>query len=150
MKGYSAFRKAPALPERLSQIAQCHIQDTHWWRLTHLQRSSLCILHPKPTGPPGHSLVASYPSVEKQFVYSAPQADWATRTLIGGILLICREAVCVFCTSADRTTRTLIGGGSQPSVDIQSVCSAAPADWNWNSTLKQIIVYKLFVLAKNT
>ena len=30
IKIYSAFPKAPALPEPHHQIILCHIQDTHW------------------------------------------------------------------------------------------------------------------------
>ena len=49
--GYSAFPKAPVLLEPHHQIVQCHIQDTHW--------------------------AGSYPSAEKQLVYSTAPADWA-------------------------------------------------------------------------
>ena len=49
MKGYSAFPKAPALLERHHQIVYCHIQDTRWG--------------------------GSYPSAEKQSVYSTAPAD---------------------------------------------------------------------------
>ena len=48
-KGYSAFPKAPTLPE-----PQCHIQDTHrvGGGLTPLQRCCRCFLKPWPTGQP--------------------------------------------------------------------------------------------------
>ena len=51
--------------------------------LTPLQRCSRCIQQPDLTGPPGHSLAESYPSTEKQSVYSTAlsPADWATRTI---------------------------------------------------------------------
>ena len=52
MKGYSAFPKVPALLEPHQQIVYCHIQDTRW-------------------------RVGSYPSAEKQSVYSIAPADWA-------------------------------------------------------------------------
>ena len=52
MKEYSAFPKAPALLEPHHQIVLGHIQDTCWrW--------------------------GSYPSAEKQSVYSTAPADWA-------------------------------------------------------------------------
>ena len=38
----------------------------------------------------------SYPFAEMQLVYSIALADRATRTLIGGVLSLCREAVGVF------------------------------------------------------
>ena len=55
IKGYSSFTKAPALLEPHHQIVWCHIQDTHWGR--------------------------SYPSAEKQSVYSTAPADWAREDL---------------------------------------------------------------------
>ena len=65
--------------------------------LTPLQRSSRCILQPKPIGPPGHSLRRSYNSVEIQSLYSTVPADWTTRTLVGGgVLPLCREVVSIF------------------------------------------------------
>ena len=75
-------------------------QDTHWQGLTPLQRSSQCILQLQPNGPPGHSLAGSYTSTEQQLVYSTIPADWATRTLIGRVLPLCREAVSVFYISS--------------------------------------------------
>ena len=51
IKGYSAFSKAPALLEPHHQIVWCHNQDTRWG--------------------------GSYPSTEKQSVYSTAPADWA-------------------------------------------------------------------------
>ena len=53
MKGYTAFLKTPALLEPHNQIVWCHIQDTSW-------------------------MWGSYPSAEKQSVYSTAPADWAT------------------------------------------------------------------------
>ena len=52
MKGYSTFRKAPALLEPHHQIVYCHIQDTHCGGggSYPLQRSSRCFLQPQPTG----------------------------------------------------------------------------------------------------
>ena len=91
--------------------------------LTPLERSSQCILQPQPTGPPGHSLGGvlplwreavsvfyspsrlghqdtrweeSYPSGEKQSVYSTAPADWATRTLVGrGLTPLERSSQCI-------------------------------------------------------
>ena len=55
MKGYSAFLKAPASLELHHQIVLYHIQDTRG---------------------------GSYPSVEKQPVYSTAPADWANGAMI--------------------------------------------------------------------
>ena len=100
-------------------------QDTRWGSLTLLQRFSWCILQLLPTGPPGHSLGESYSSAEIQLVYFTPLptgpaghslgesyssaeiqlvyftalADWGTRTLVGGVLLFCRDSVGVFYSS---------------------------------------------------
>ena len=49
MKGYSTFPKIP-VQEPHHQIVLCHIQNTHWWSLTPLQRCSLCILSPSQLG----------------------------------------------------------------------------------------------------
>ena len=56
------------------------------YKITSLQRSSRCILQPQPTGQRlfsviylGHSLEDSYPSAEKQSVYSTAPAEWAKR-----------------------------------------------------------------------
>ena len=59
MKGYFAFPKAPALLEPHHQIVYCHIQDTRWG--------------------------GSYPSVEKQPVYSTAPADWTIHKLMPAI-----------------------------------------------------------------
>ena len=56
MKGYSAFLKAPALLEPYYQFVKCHIRDTHWLG------------------------GESYPSAEKQSVYSTAPDDWAVFT----------------------------------------------------------------------
>ena len=73
--------------------------------LTPLQRSSRCILHPQLTGLAGlafyaeQSMGESYPSVEKQSVYSTSPIDWTgwfsvlCKTVDGGVLPFCREAV---------------------------------------------------------
>ena len=74
-------------------------QDTHWESLTPLKRCSRCLLQLQPTGPPGHSLGGSYPSVEMHSVSSAVPSEWATRTLIGRVFPLCRDAVGVFCSS---------------------------------------------------
>ena len=50
MKGYSTFPKAPILLEPHHEIAQYHLQDTHWRGLTLLQRTTQCILQPQLTG----------------------------------------------------------------------------------------------------
>ena len=49
MKKYSTFPKAPVLLEPHHQIVKCHIQDPLWW---------------------------SFPSAEKQSVYSTAPANW--------------------------------------------------------------------------
>ena len=50
MKGYSAFPKAPALLEHHHQILLVSYLGHSLVGLTPLQRSSRCILQPKPTG----------------------------------------------------------------------------------------------------
>ena len=72
-------------------------QDTSWGSLTPLQRCSRCILQPQPTGSSRHFLGESYSSAEMQSVYSTAPADWVIKTLLGGVLLLCRDAVGVFC-----------------------------------------------------
>ena len=70
--------------------------DTHWGRLTPQQRCSWCIIQPQPTGLLRHSLGETYPSAEVQLVYYTAPADWATETLIVGVLPLSRGAVGVF------------------------------------------------------
>ena len=117
--------------------------SSRWAGLTLLQRCSRCILQPQPTE---LSLGGSYPSAEMQSVYSAAPADWA---LVGRVLPFCRDAVGVFrspsrlssrwagLTLLQRCSRCILQpqptelslGGSYPSAEMQSVYSAAPADW---------------------
>ena len=52
MKGYSTYPKGPAFLEPHHQIVECYIQDTHWR--------------------------GSYPSAEKQSVYSTAPVNWAS------------------------------------------------------------------------
>ena len=130
-------------------------RGTRWGSLTPLQRCSQCILQPKPTGLPEHSLGESYPFAEMQSVYSATQADWATGALVGGVLPLCRDAVSVFCNPSRlgyRSTRwgsltlcrdavsvfcnpSRLGyrgtcwGESYPFAEMQSVYSATQAHW---------------------
>ena len=87
---------------------------TRWLSLTSLQRSSRCILQPKPTGPLvdwvwplcreavdvfynpsrlGHSLIESDLSAKKQSVPSTAPADWATRS--GSLTLLQRFSRCI-------------------------------------------------------
>ena len=74
--------------------------DTRWGSHTPLQKCSRCILQLQQTGPPGHSLEKSYPSAEMQLVYSTAPADRATRTLVGEVIPLCRDAVGVFYSSS--------------------------------------------------
>ena len=71
--------------------------------LTPLQRCSQCILQPQPTGPQD--------------------------ILWGGVLPLCRDVVGVFCTLSRLGHRTFLGEGSNSSAEMQSVYSAAQADW---------------------
>ena len=71
-------------------------QDTRWGGLAPLQRSSQCILPPQPTWPPRHPLGMSYSSAETQSVYFTAPADLTTKTSVGEVLPLCREAVRVF------------------------------------------------------
>ena len=100
----------------------------------------------------GQTLVGgggSYPFAEKQSVYSAAPASWATGHSLVGVLSLCRDAVGVNSTGPQDTRwgggilplcrgavgvnqlgQTLIGGGgSYPFVEKQSVYSTATADW---------------------
>ena len=63
IKGYTAFPKAPALQEPHHQIVHCHVQDTRWGR-------------------------GSYPSVEKQSVYS-PAPVYFTEFSVFFFLFLC-------------------------------------------------------------
>ena len=64
-KGYLTFPIAPALKEPHHQIIQCYIQDARFeW--------------------------VSYPSAEKQSVYSTASADWA-KTYLKKLLLIAQN-----------------------------------------------------------
>ena len=123
--------------------------------LTSLQRCSRRILQPQPTGPPGHSLGEFYPSADMQSVYSTGPSRLGHKTLVGGVLPLCRDSVGVFCSpsrlghqdtrwgnltplqicsryiqqaQADWATRHSLGE-FYLSVEIQSVYSAALADW---------------------
>ena len=60
---------------------------------------------------PGYLLEESYLSAEMQLVYSAAQSDMAEMVFMS------------------YPGHSFIWGGVTPSVEIQSVCSAAPADW---------------------
>ena len=72
------------------------IQDTHWERLTLLQRCSWCILQPPPTGPPGHTLGGIYPTAEMQLVYSVAIADLGHQdTHWEGLTLLQRCSWCI-------------------------------------------------------
>ena len=75
------------------RISQLSLEDTHWGSLTCLPRYSCCILQPQPTQPLGHLFGESHPSAEIQLVYSTASANLTTRTLIWGVLPLCRNAV---------------------------------------------------------
>ena len=100
-------------------------QDIRWGSFNLLQRCSHCILQPQPTGPrftgvstfdcfvskSGHSLGEPYSSAVMTSLYSVASADWdkiywslgirlfsvKIRTLTGGFLLFCVDAIAVFC-----------------------------------------------------
>ena len=76
-----AFTKAPALlAPHPSWLGQ---RDTCWGSLTPLQRCSRCILQPQLT---------------------------RQRTLVVGVILLCRDVVGVFCNPSWLSQRTLVGG----------------------------------------
>ena len=130
-------------------------QNTRWESFTPLQRCSLCVLHPQLIGPPGRSLGEFYPSAEMQSVCSTSPADWATRTLVGRVLPLCRDAVCVFYipswlgyqdarwesfTPLQRCSLCVLHpqpirppghslGEFYPSAEMQSAYSTTPSDW---------------------
>ena len=58
-----------------------------------------------------------------------------SRTLVGGVLPLCRKAVGVFNSSSPLRKDCLVSysrhslGEFYPSAEMQSVCSAAPVDW---------------------
>ena len=108
--GYRSTRWGSLTP--LQRCSQCILQPKPTGLPEHslgesypLQRCSQCILQPKPTGLPGHLLGESYPFAEMQSVYSATQAHWATGALVGGVLPLCRDAVVVFCNPSRLGTR---------------------------------------------
>ena len=93
----------------------------------------------------GHSLGESYPSAEMSVYFAAP-TDWASRwgslsplqrcclcilqpqpirPLVGGVLPLCRDVICVFC-SPNRLCHSL--GESYPSAEMLSVYFAAPTN----------------------
>ena len=76
-------------------------KDIHWERgcLTPLQRCSWCILQPQPTGPPGHLLVRRGFTLLQRCgwcILQSQPGNWAIRTLVGGVLLLCTGAISVF------------------------------------------------------
>ena len=103
IKGYTAFPNAPALLGRHSQIVWSYIKDTHLGGSYLSARCSRCILQPQPTRP-----------------------------LVGGVLPLCKDAVCVF-YSLSRLGQSL--EESYPYARMQSVYSTALADWasRWRS-----------------
>ena len=59
---------------------------------------------------PGHWLGESYLSVEMQSVYSVAPAKWTviSRTLVGGVSPLCRDAVSVFGSSSRKYSWTVM------------------------------------------
>ena len=128
------------------------LQDTCWWSLTPLHRCSRCILQPSWLGyrtfvggvlpfcrdavgvfysladwATGHLLVESYPL--QRCSRCILQPGWlGYRTLVGGVLPLCRDTVGVFYSPADWATGHLLVE-SYPSVVMQSVYSTNPAEW---------------------
>ena len=82
--------------------SQLGYQDTHWWE--------------------------SSPSAEMQLVYSAAPANLATKTLIGKVLPLCRDAVGVFCSPSQLGHQDTHWESLTPSAEMQLVYSAAPAN----------------------
>ena len=114
MKEYPAFPRVPVLQDSQHQIVSCHILDTRWWSVTHLQRCSQCILQLQSTGPLvrgvlplcrdavsvfynsnrlDHLYGVSYPSAEMQSVYSTTPIDWTTCT--GSLTPLQRCSQCI-------------------------------------------------------
>ena len=54
----------------------------------------------------GHSLEESYSSAGMQSVYSAAPADWATRTLVWGVLLLSKIQRCSRCILLSQPTES--------------------------------------------
>ena len=82
--------------------------------LTPLQKSSQCILQPKPTGQQETRRGGSYPSTKKQMVYSSAQADSTTRNSSWGILPLYRKAVSVFYSPSRLGNKKLVVGAPTP------------------------------------
>ena len=80
MKRYSAFPKAPALPESHHQIVYRHIQDTSWG--------------------------GSYPSAEKQSVYSTAPADWENLFLVNFFFVF--DNCCIIKEDQEPNTKCLL------------------------------------------
>ena len=71
MTGYFAFPKILTLLEPHHQIVLCHIQDTHWVGglcLTHLQKSSQCILQ--------HQLPGQFQILVHIYIYIYIYINW--------------------------------------------------------------------------
>ena len=130
-------------------------QNPRWGSLTPLQRCSRFILQPQSTGLPESSLGESYSSTEMQSIYPTAPVDWATRILVGGVLLLNRDAVDLFyspnrlgyqntrwgsLTPLQRCSRFILQpqstglpesslGESYSSTEMQSIYPTAPIDW---------------------
>ena len=59
MKGYSAFPKAPALPERQHEIVLCHIPDIHWGGVLPFCREAVKVFY-SPSQLGNESLLETY------------------------------------------------------------------------------------------
>ena len=84
--------------------ADLAIQETRWASLTPLLRCSLCLMQPQPTG----SCWRSFTSQERcSYCILQPQPTRQSRRLVGGVLPLCWDAVCVFCSPS---LPALVGG----------------------------------------
>ena len=98
------------------------------WSFTPLQRCSRCILQPQLTGPQiTRWRVEFYSSAEMQSVYSTTPIEWATDHLLeGGVLLLCRDAVCVFYNPYRMGHRSLVWVWSLTPLQRCSRCILQP------------------------
>ena len=105
-------------------------QDIRWGSLTPLQRSSRCILQPQLIGPPG-TLVGGVLLLcrDRSRCILQPQLIEPPGHSLGSLPL-CREAVGVFYSPSLLGHQGHSLGESYPSAEKQSVYSTAPAYWH--------------------
>ena len=104
------------------------MQDTRCGNLTHLQRSSRCILQNQPTLPQDtRKSEISHLCREVASVFCGSRRLGLSKLV--EVVHLCREAVGVFCRISRLGHRSLVGVRSYSFAEKQPVYSAALADW---------------------